>query len=62
MLALLKRLTNLSIVSNVMQKPKAYPNVSQGFARDRKNLCKNCNDVVIGLNQGLKKYGEEYAN
>ncbi|WP_439327592.1 hypothetical protein [Lonepinella sp. BR2357] len=62
MFALLKRLTNLGVVSSTMRKPRAYPNVSQGFARDRRNLCKSCNEVVGGFNRNLRKYGKEYAN
>lgn len=62
MLNLLKRLTNLNIVSSVLQKPMAYPDVGYGFERDRRNLCKNCNEVVRGFNRNVSIYGKEYAN
>ena len=62
MLNLLRRLTNLSIVSSVLQEPASYPNVHYGFERDRRNLCKNCNEVVKGLNHNVSRYGKEYTD
>ncbi|MDH2997164.1 hypothetical protein A1D22_05695 [Pasteurellaceae bacterium LFhippo2] len=62
MLSLLKRLTNLSIVSNVLKSPMDYPDVDNGFERDRRNLCKGCDEVVRGFNRNVRIYGKEYAN
>lgn len=61
MLALLKRLTNLGVVADVLKSPMAYPDVHNGFERDRKNLCKGCNEVVRGLNRNVVKYGKEFV-
>ncbi|MBF0785795.1 hypothetical protein E4T80_10015 [Muribacter muris] len=62
MLSLLKKLTNLSIVSSVLRSPADYPDISHGFERDRQNLCKGCNEVVRGINRNVRIYGKEYAN
>lgn len=62
MLGFLKRLTNLSIVSSVFKSPLDYPDVSNGFERDRRNLCKGCNEVVKGINRNVRIYGKEYSN
>lgn len=62
MFGLLKRLTNLSVVSSVLQQPAAYPNVNYGFERDRRNLCRNCAEMVNGLNRNVSAYGKEYTD
>lgn len=62
MFDLLKRLTNLSIVSSVLRNPANYPDMDQGFERDHRNLCKGCNEVVRGLNRNVGVYGKEYTN
>lgn len=62
MLAFLKRVTNLSIVSSVLKSPMDYPDINNGFERDRRNLCKGCNKVVKGINHNVRVYGKEYAN
>lgn len=59
-MSLLKRLTNLSIVSKVLVKPNAYPNVHSGFARDRQKLCKDCGRVSRQFNASIKaQYGKQ---
>lgn len=54
MLALFKRMTNLSIVSSVLKSPIDYPDIHNGFERDRRNLCKGCNEVVKGINRNVR--------
>lgn len=62
MFDLLKKLTNLSVVSSVLKNPADYPDVNHGFERDRRNLCKGCDEVVRGLNRNVRIYGKEYTN
>ena len=59
MLNLFKRLTNLSIVSSVLQKTMEYPDVHHGFELDRKNLYKNRNKFVRDFNRNLRTYSQE---
>lgn len=63
-MSLFKRLTNLSIVNNVLVKPSAYPNIHHGFARDRQKLCKDCGRVSRQMNATIKvQYGKQkYAS
>ncbi len=59
MVALLKRLTNLSIVANVLQSPAQYPTFRQGFAKDRQNLRSDAKKVSSSLNRNIEKYGNK---
>lgn len=59
MVVLLKHLTNLSIVANVLQSPAQYPTFSQGFAKDRQNLRSDAKKVSSSLNRHIEKYGNK---
>ncbi|MDG6896716.1 hypothetical protein A6A19_01575 [Actinobacillus delphinicola] len=59
MVALLKRLTNLSIVANVLQSPTQYPTSRQGFTKDRQNLQSDAKKVSSSLNRNIEKYGNK---
>ena len=63
MISLLKNLTNLSIVSNVLQNPAQYPSTSNGFKKDRQKLQSDVNRVTSTLNRNVNKYGsQKYSN
>lgn len=63
MFKFIKRLTDLSFVSNVLQNPAQYTSTENGFYQDQKKLQSDVNQVVAGLNHNIKQYGnQEYAS
>ncbi|MDA3979848.1 hypothetical protein [Gallibacterium sp. AGMB14963] len=59
MVALLKRLTNLSVVPNVLQSPTQYRPTKNGFATDRQKLKGDVNKVTSTFNRNIHKYGNQ---
>ncbi|MFU2088998.1 hypothetical protein [Avibacterium avium] len=59
MVALLKRLTNLSIVPQVLQSPAQYRSTQGGFAADRQKLQGDVNKTTTTLNRNIHKYGNK---
>jgi hypothetical protein len=62
MVALLKRLAGVSIVSDVLRSPPSYPDVRNGFERDRARLRGDVRKVVRHINRNVRRYGKEYAD
>lgn len=63
MVELLKRLTDLSVVPQVMQAQVDYTLTRNGFKVDRSKLQGDTNKVVSELNKNVQHYGnQEYAS
>lgn len=62
MVALLKRLTNLDVVTAVIQSPAQYPSTRNGFKTDHQKLKDDAKTVTSNLNRNIYKYGyQKYA-
>lgn len=60
MVALLKRLTDFSAVSNVLQNPTQYKPTHGGFFEDNRKLRSDSGKVAYDLNKQIKIYGKKY--
>ncbi|QEH45637.1 hypothetical protein [Aggregatibacter actinomycetemcomitans] len=59
MMATLKRLVDLSIVSRLLQNPTEYSDIHNGFVKDRAKLRGDFNTTVSNLNRNTRKYGNK---
>lgn len=62
MVALLRRLTNLSVVPKVLQTPMQYPSTRNGFIKDRRKLQGDTDKITHALNKNIYKYGKKYSS
>lgn len=61
MLEFVKRITNLGIVSRILQGSSSYPSIG-GFCCDRKKLASDRRRVVRTLNKNLMAYSRDKKN